>query len=106
MIDVWLCVWLCHQVNRVTPDAVDSDGDGLMGNVTAGGDDDDDDGSIEYVVIEDDFYYLEPVMRFLAILHMMTAFCMVVAYYCLKVIAFHQYVTLFFNSVVAYSCQK
>lgn len=71
-------------MNRVAGDAGDGDDDGLMGNATAG-DDDEDDGSIEYVVIEDDYYYLEPVMRFLALLHMATAFCMVVAYYCLKV---------------------
>ena len=80
VIDVG-CLWRRHQVNRVPGEAGDGDDD--MGNGTAG--EEVEDTSIEYVVIEDDFYYLEPVMRTLALLHMVTAFLMVVGYYCLKV---------------------
>ncbi|XP_070180339.1 ryanodine receptor-like isoform X4 [Littorina saxatilis] len=77
-------ILLFYKVNRVAGEAVDGDEDGLGGNGTGDGEEAEDN-SIEYVVIEDDFYYLEPVMRSLAFIHMMTAFCMLVAYYCLKV---------------------
>lgn len=63
----------------------DLDDDAAAATFNGTAEEEEDDGSNEIVVIEDDFYYLEPVMRVLALLHSLTAFSMLVAYYCLKV---------------------
>ena len=76
------------QVSRVIQESEDITGNSSVGNrssVADSGDVDDDDGGIEYLVIEDQFYYLEPLIRIFSLLHMSTSFCMLVAYYCLKV---------------------
>ncbi|BFZ07812.1 hypothetical protein BsWGS_10847 [Bradybaena similaris] len=60
----------------------------LMANMTAalnGGEDEEDDNLNELVIIEEEFYYLNPIIRMLAVLHSLVAFSMLVAYYCLKV---------------------
>ncbi|XP_023239636.1 ryanodine receptor-like [Centruroides sculpturatus] len=63
----------------------------IMGNFTEEIDDggilgDDDDEDIEeWVVIEEKVFYLEPVIRMLALLHSLVSFCMLIAYYNLKV---------------------
>ena len=58
-----------------------------MSNLTeaAGDDGGEDDELAELVMITEDYYYLNPCLRFLAVLHSMVAFAMLVAYYCLKV---------------------
>lgn len=58
-------------------DSFDSD-DGVHG-----GDDDVD--MEEWVVIEEKVFYLEPVIRILALTHSIISFCMLIAYYNLKV---------------------
>ncbi|XP_025103910.1 ryanodine receptor-like isoform X4 [Pomacea canaliculata] len=75
-------ILLFYKVSKVSGD-LDDDAAAATFNGTA--EEEEDDGSNEIVVIEDDFYYLEPVMRVLALLHSLTAFSMLVAYYCLKV---------------------
>lgn len=76
-------ILLFYKVNKVVGEA-GGDVDGGASNATAGDDEEEDDG-LEFVVIEEEFYYLEPVMRTLALVHTLTAFSMLVAYYCLKV---------------------
>ncbi|GFR86965.1 ryanodine receptor 44F, partial [Elysia marginata] len=49
------------------------------------GDGEGDDSLSEAVIIEEGFYYLNPIIRTLAVLHTLMAFSMLVAYYCLKV---------------------
>lgn len=68
----------------------DDDDNGIMGNFTGldedailGGDDDED--VEEWVVIEEKVFYLEPVIRILALTHSIISFCMLIAYYNLKV---------------------
>ncbi|XP_055934795.1 ryanodine receptor-like isoform X1 [Argiope bruennichi] len=66
----------------------DDNGGGIFGNVSLDdsailGDDDED--LEEWVVIEEKVFYLEPVIRILAIIHSIISFCMLVAYYNLKV---------------------
>lgn len=68
----------------------DDNGGGFMGNFTGldddailGGDDDED--VEEWVVIEEKVFYLEPVIRILALTHSIISFCMLIAYYNLKV---------------------
>lgn len=71
-----------------------ADTEELMANVSAalsGGEEEDDDGLNELVIIEEEFYYLNPIIRMLALLHSLVAFSMLVAYYCLKVIQFFEY---------------
>ncbi|XP_035212318.1 ryanodine receptor-like isoform X2 [Stegodyphus dumicola] len=66
----------------------DSDESGILGNFTnmdddaiLGGDEELD----EWVVIEEKVFYLEPVIRLLALTHSIISFCMLIAYYNLKV---------------------
>uniref|UniRef100_T1E1N4 Putative ryanodine receptor n=1 Tax=Cupiennius salei TaxID=6928 RepID=T1E1N4_CUPSA len=68
----------------------DSDDDGILGNMTGFDDDailggDDDEDLEEWVVIEEKVFYLEPVIRILALSHSIISFCMLIAYYNLKV---------------------
>ncbi|KAK8778590.1 hypothetical protein V5799_020065 [Amblyomma americanum] len=39
----------------------------------------------EWVIIEEKLFYLEPVIRFMALFHSLVSFCMLIAYYHLKV---------------------
>ncbi|KAK3736855.1 hypothetical protein RRG08_000604 [Elysia crispata] len=82
-------VLLFFKVTKLHEDAVEQPpSEDLVANLTAavgGGEDDDDDNLSEAVIIEEDFYYLNPIIRTLAILHTLMAFSMLVAYYCLKV---------------------
>lgn len=64
---------------------------GALDDILASGDDDDSGGSgedtdepIEWIHIEDKFFYLNPLLRALAIIHAALAFCMLVGYYHLK----------------------
>ena len=50
-----------------------------------GGGDDEEDDVEEFVSMEDSAYYMEPVLRLLAVSHSLIAFSMLIAYYCLKV---------------------
>lgn len=68
----------------------DDDDDGVLGNMTGFDDDailggDDDEDVEEWVVIEEKVFYLEPVIRILALTHSIISFCMLIAYYNLKV---------------------
>ncbi|XP_076313816.1 ryanodine receptor-like isoform X3 [Tachypleus tridentatus] len=45
-----------------------------------------DEGNLEeWLIIEEKFFYLEPILRLFALLHSFVAFCMLIAYYHLKV---------------------
>lgn len=69
----------------------DEENGDILGNFTDEVDDggilgdDDDEDLEEWVVIEEKVFYLEPVLRMLALLHSFVSFCMLIAYYNLKV---------------------
>lgn len=63
----------------------------LLSNATeavASGSDSEDEDLEEWVIIEEKFFYLEPVIRFMALFHSLVSFCMLIAYYHLKVRSF------------------
>ncbi|XP_012937590.1 ryanodine receptor [Aplysia californica] len=82
-------VLLFFKVSKLTEEsgADESAGEDLMSNLTAalGGGEEEEEELNELVIIEEDFYYLNPIIRSLALLHSLVAFSMLVAYYCLKV---------------------
>ncbi|KAK0046902.1 ryanodine receptor 44F, partial [Biomphalaria pfeifferi] len=80
-------VLLFFKVTKLHEDAAGGDDDGVLGNLTSSlvPEEDEDDSLNELVIIEEEFYYLNPVIRTLALLHSLVAFSMLVAYYCLKV---------------------
>ncbi|CAN7995814.1 unnamed protein product [Ixodes hexagonus] len=59
----------------------------LLSNATeaAAGSESDEEDLEEWVIIEEKFFYLEPVIRFMALFHSLVSFCMLIAYYHLKV---------------------
>ncbi|XP_071036526.1 ryanodine receptor [Parasteatoda tepidariorum] len=67
----------------------DDDDDIVLGNGTNFDDSailgDEDEDVEEWVVIEEKVFYLEPVIRLLAVTHSIISFCMLIAYYNLKV---------------------
>ncbi len=50
-----------------------------------GGDEEEDENIVEWLQMEEGWYYLEPLLRCLALLHSLLSFCMLIAYYNLKV---------------------
>jgi len=81
------------QVSRLTGDLIgdedaDEDVENLVANLTmdagAGGDDEEEDVE-EFVSMSESSYYMEHILRILAICHSLAGFSMLVAYYCLKV---------------------
>ena len=79
----------------------DDNGGGFLGNMTGLDDDailgdDDDEDLEEWVVIEEKVFYLEPVIRILALIHSIISFCMLIAYYNLKVIYNSLYSEMYF----------
>ena len=55
-------------------------------NMTDVGDDGGEDDEVEeFVSMEDSSYYMDPILRLLAVGHSLVAFSMLIAYYCLKV---------------------
>lgn len=75
------------RVPKVVADIIGSgDGSGSgMGSGEGGGSSEEED-PLEKVHINEDFYYIEHVMRLSAFLHSVVSFCMLIAYYHLKVI--------------------
>ena len=77
------------QVSRITTDLLGDGGepevDDSMNITDVVGDDDVEEEVEEYVSMEDSAYYMEPILRMLAVCHSLMAFSMLVAYYCLKV---------------------
>ncbi|KAL3874970.1 hypothetical protein ACJMK2_037916, partial [Sinanodonta woodiana] len=71
---------LFYKVAKVSGELGDDEDSDAIGNGT----EEEEDG-FERVEIMDDYYYMEPVLRCLALLHSFVAFSMLVAYYCLKV---------------------
>ena len=69
-------------VPQVTSDAVTLDGDAAGGE--DGGDAEEEEAT-EYLAMASHVSYMAPLLRGVALLHMFTAFAMMVAYYCLKV---------------------
>jgi ryanodine receptor 2 len=49
------------------------------------GEDDDDEDPIEMVHVDEDFFYMEHVMRLMAVIHSLVSLAMLIAYYHLKV---------------------
>ena len=62
----------------------EENGDDDVPEDNADGDDDDED-VIEWIHVEEDYMYVEHVISVLAVIHALLSFCMVIAYYNLKV---------------------
>ncbi|KAL4238125.1 Ryanodine receptor 2 [Mactra antiquata] len=79
---------LFYKVSRLTGDLIGEedtpDIDEPMNITETGGDDDDEDVE-EFVSMSESSYYMEHILRMLAVCHSLAAFSMLVAYYCLKV---------------------
>lgn len=58
---------------------------GSGGSGSGGGESGEEEDVPELVHIDEDFYYIEHVMRLAAMLHSLVSFCMLIAYYHLKV---------------------
>ena len=73
----------------LTDEAVNGDiDDATASNMTEGAGDDDggeEADPIELVIITESYYYLNYIIRTLALTHSIVAFSMLIAYYCLKV---------------------
>ena len=98
---------LFYKVSQITEDAEDVEDDGMgdlaldmddepiedidpSGDATAvaddGGDEGDEEGDPEeYIHVEEQFYYLEYIISILALIHALLSFCMLIAYYNLKI---------------------
>ncbi|XP_052768471.1 ryanodine receptor 2-like isoform X9 [Mya arenaria] len=79
---------LFYKVSRLTGELLgteDSDVDDIAANMTDMGGDEEEEDVEELVSMSESSYYLEHVLRCLAICHSLAAFSMLVAYYCLKV---------------------
>ncbi|RUS74273.1 hypothetical protein EGW08_017975, partial [Elysia chlorotica] len=89
LINIVLLFFKVTKLHDDAPSVELPESDDIVANLTAalagGGEEEDDDSGSEAVIIEEDFYYLNPIIRSLAILHTLMAFSMLVAYYCLKV---------------------
>ena len=94
---------LFYKVSQVVEDSEDVEDDGMAGlgleeddepmetGVTEvpdeGGDDDggEDEDVEEYIHVEEQFYYLEYIINILGLIHALLSFCMLIAYYNLKI---------------------
>lgn len=69
-------------------DEAESAGEGIaemLSNATEALSDSEEEELEEWVIIEEKLFYLEPVIRFMALFHSLVSFCMLIAYYHLKV---------------------
>ena len=78
---------LFYRASPLQPDSdAESEDDGEAGDEDAGGGGDEDDEDIEeWIHVEEDYVYVEHVISVLAVIHALLSFCMVIAYYNLKV---------------------
>ena len=67
-------------------DGVADDVNEAIANATMGGEEEEADAELnELVMIDEEYYYFNPILRTLGVLHSIIAFSMLIAYYCLKV---------------------
>merc|ERR1711923_28593 len=77
MINILLLFYKASAIESDNGDDYDAGDDG--------GDEDDDDNPEEWIHVEEEYYYVEHIISVFAIIHALLSFCMVIAYYNLKV---------------------
>ena len=76
---------LFYKASAVNTEEGDSEEEASDSDEDDSGDGEDDDDPEEWIHVEEEYYYVEHAVSCLAVLHALLSFCMVIAYYNLKV---------------------